>query len=272
MPTFAVRLRRALPAAALAAASVCTLAAAPVAPAAAPDRYVALGDSYSSGNGTYAADLNVLCYRSSRAYPYLVARHRPDTRLTFVACHGAKTEDIVNDQAAALDPDTDYVTLTVGGNDIGFAGLIANCLSGTGAGCAAAVAEAERKTAEELPGKLDRAYNAVRGGAPNARKVVVLGYARFFGADVSCRAAGGITPELAARLNRLADDLDVVIRDRATAAGFTYQDPSPAFAGHDVCAARPYLNGVRLSVADGWHPTRAGHKRGLAPLVRQVIG
>lgn len=272
MSTLSVLLRRALLALALATGSLFALAPAPSASAPAPDEYVALGDSYSSGNGTFAADLNVLCYRSSHAYPHLVAQARPGTRLVFAACHGAKTEDIVDSQRESLSAQTDYVTLTVGGNDIGFAGLIANCLSGTDAACARAIEEAEGKVARELPGRLDRAYVAVRDGAPNARDVVVLGYARFFGPDVSCRAAGGVTPELAGRLNRLADDLDAVIRDRATAAGFTYQHSTGRFTGHDVCAAVPYLNGTSISVADGWHPTRAGHSEGLAPLVRQVIG
>ncbi|MFH8369681.1 SGNH/GDSL hydrolase family protein [Streptomyces sp. NPDC018031] len=268
----AAGLRRVLPAVALAVTSVLTLAPAPSASAAEPDDYVALGDSYSSGNGTFAPDANLFCYRSTRAYPELVARARPDTRLTFAACQGATTDDIVETQRTSLSPDTDYVSLTIGGNDIGFAGLIASCLSGTDAACATAIEEADRKVDRELPAKLDRAYAAVSAGAPNARAVVVLGYARFFGPDVSCPAAGGTSPDLAARLNRLTDDLDAAIRDRATAAGFTYRDSTAAFTGHDVCAAAPYLNGSSVSVADGWHPTRAGHADGLAPLVRQIVG
>ena len=54
--------------------------------AAAADRYVALGDSFSSGVGTGSYTLSSSCRRSVYAYPYLVSQQRPDTTLAFVAC------------------------------------------------------------------------------------------------------------------------------------------------------------------------------------------
>ena len=59
--------------------------------AAAADRYVALGDSFSSGVGTGSYTLSSSCKRGVYAYPYLVAQQRLNTALAFVACSGATT-------------------------------------------------------------------------------------------------------------------------------------------------------------------------------------
>lgn len=253
-------------------AAVCAVLQAPSVSAAPADEYVALGDSYSSGNGTYAANLNWGCYRSTYAYPYLVAKQRANTSLKFAACQGAETSDIVNVQKYWLTSETDLVTITIGGNDIGFADLIISCGTGSASSCDSAIAEAGNEIKNVLPAKLDAAYGAIKQKAPNARKVVVLGYARFFGTNTSCSAADTTNPDKYDDLNVVADNLNATIAARASAAGFTFQNPVARFTGHDVCAPTPYLNGWSWSVADGWHPTRAGHSDGLAPLVRQIIG
>lgn len=258
---------------ALAVAAMTALVSGTQAAAAEPDDYVALGDSYSSGNGTYAANLDVGCYRSTYAYPYLVATARANTQLTFVACQGATTEDVLASQLGPLDAGTDIVSITIGGNDIGFGDLIIGCAGSFSFNCQAAVDEANRKISEELPAKLDRTYAAIRAAAPGAR-VVVLGYGRFFGTNLSCPAASGVTAQEATSLNGVADNLDATIADRVRAAGtgFSYQSSIARFTGHDICAADPYHNGSSWSAADMYHPTRSGHANGLAYLLRQVIG
>src|SRR5688500_13789779 len=88
--------------------------------AAAADKYVALGDSYSSGTGTNNYNLSSGCLRGTSAYPYLVATGRPNTALTFAACSGATTTDVMNNQVSSVTSDTRFVTITIGGNDVGF--------------------------------------------------------------------------------------------------------------------------------------------------------
>ena len=260
-----IRTALALATTALAAAQV------PAASATTPDEYAGLGDSYSAGNGAFSTNVDVGCGRNTYAYPYLVAQQRANTHLTFVACQGAVTDDIVNKQAASLSADTDYVSLTIGGNDIGFANLIFNCAGDYSFNCENAANETKTKITDELPAKLDRAYAAIRAKAPQAT-VVVLGYGRMFGNDLSCAAADGITAEEAVWANEVADMLDATIADRAGAAGFTYKSSIKSFSGHDVCASTPYLNGKSWSVADGYHPTRTGYADAMAPAVRSVIG
>jgi lysophospholipase L1-like esterase len=244
-------------------------------PSSGKSTYVAMGDSYASGNGTFNADLDGPCYRSSDAYAPLVAKQLRRTTLTFVACSGATTQDVVSEQLGALDAKTTYATVSVGGNDIGFTDLISACVSGGESVCAAAVATAESAIADELPGKLDTAYAAIGNEAPTAT-VVVVGYPRGFDpARVSCFQAYGISPTEAGLLNGVSDDLNAVIGDRADSAGFRYVDPSEAFAGHDVCASTPYLNGflpvVTGDTRDAYHPTTAGHANGFEPLVYDAL-
>jgi lysophospholipase L1-like esterase len=255
---------------ALAAAAAVLLA--PSATAQEVDEYVALGDSFSSGNGTFRPDRSLACYRSSLAYPALVAAQRPNTELDFRACQGARTSDVVDAQVQALDAGTDYVSITIGGNDIGFGELIVACAGFRSPNCTSAVGAATARIRDELPAKLDRTYAAIRAAAPNARRVAVLGYGRFFGPRLGCAAALGFTRGEATILNGVADELDAVIAARAAAAGFDHRSAVPAFTGHDVCAPDPYLNGQNLSLPDAFHPTRRGHSQAYAPLVRSVIG
>src|SRR5882757_10007142 len=90
------------------------------------DKYVALGDSYSSGTGTRTY-FDSGCQRSVYAYPYLLSQQRPNTQLTFAACSGAKTGDVLNNQVSSLTADTKIVTITIGGNDAGFSSVITEC-------------------------------------------------------------------------------------------------------------------------------------------------
>ena len=93
-------------------------------PAATSTSYVALGDSYSSGVGTGSYTLSSTCKRGVYAYPYLYTQRHAGTSLTFVACSGAKTSDVLATQVQSVTKSTTLVTMTIGGNDIGFANLI----------------------------------------------------------------------------------------------------------------------------------------------------
>ena len=117
--------RRALVTAAFAAVTALVVSAAP-AEAAAPS-YVALGDSYSSGTGTrsYLAD-GTSCLRSVYAYPSLIASAK-GYALNFRACSGAKIPDVSSTQLSALTSSTAYVTISIGGNDAGFADVLTTC-------------------------------------------------------------------------------------------------------------------------------------------------
>ena len=149
----------------LAAASLAltaALLAAPPASGAAPS-YVALGDSYSSGTGTrsYIAD-GTSCQRSTYAYPSLIAAAR-GYALNFRACSGARIADVTNTQLGALSAGTAYVTISVGGNDAGFADVITECaLPWWAADCDGAIDGAQAFINNQLPGQLSTLYAAIR--------------------------------------------------------------------------------------------------------------
>src|SRR5262245_61624710 len=71
--------------------------------AAADVRYVALGDSYSSGLGTGNYDpASGACKRSPNAYPAMWASSHSTASFTFAACSGATTTDVLNGQLGGL--------------------------------------------------------------------------------------------------------------------------------------------------------------------------
>jgi lysophospholipase L1-like esterase len=226
--------------------------------------YAALGDSYSSGVGTNSYTLNSACKRSVYAYPYLYAQQHPGTSLSFVACSGAKTSDLLATQVQAVTSATTLVTMTVGGNDIGFADLIYQC---TLAECSAALDNTRVNLEARLGSSLDTVYSTVRSRAAFGASVVVLGYPRVF-SGIGCFGTLGISTTERTKANALADALDTVIAAHAAANGVTYRDPRTAFASHAVCSSGPWLNGLNLfNTGESYHPNRNGHSAGYLPFV-----
>jgi lysophospholipase L1-like esterase len=230
-------------------------------------RYVALGDSYSSGTGTGQYDsASGSCNRSSLAYPSLWSSAHRVAAFSFVACSGATTDDVLRTQVSALTASTTLVTVSVGGNDVGFGDVVTTCTIGGDQDCANAVQKAETAVRNTLPAKLNRTYAAIRHAAPSA-KVVVIGYPRLFATGICWLSAAKRTT-----LNSAADLLATTISGRAAAAHFTFVDGRAAFAGHGICAGTPWINGVTWPVSDSYHPNRAGHAKGYLPALDQVTG
>jgi lysophospholipase L1-like esterase len=241
-------------------------AAAPA--AAGADNYVALGDSFSSGVGTGSYTLSSSCRRGVYAYPWLVAQQRANTSLTFVACSGATTGNLMATQIGSVVADTSIVTVTIGGNDIGFADLIVQC---TLANCSTALDSTRSTLAAVLGPRLDAVYSAIRSRALSAQ-VIVLGYPRMF-STASCFGTLGITSTERAKANQLADAIDELSGQRAAEAGVTYKSAVAPFTGHAVCSPSAWLNGLNLlRTIESYHPNRNGNSLGYAPLVRSVIG
>lgn len=230
--------------------------------------YAALGDSYSSGVGTGVYDpASGACDRSPLSYPSLwVAEHQPAS-FEFAACSGARTADVLATQISALRPGTGLVTITIGGNDAGFAPVLQTCTTArSDRTCFAAVDAAEAFEQFVLPGRLDRTYTAIRRAVPYAQ-VIVLGYPRLFDLAPSC--ADPLVPNLSRRtkINHGADVLNSVISDVVSRrTGFSFVDVRDRFNGHGVCSADPWINGPSVSSVLGpYHPTQAGYREGYLP-------
>ena len=263
--------RRALRLAALAVIAL----VAPLLPAgptahAAPPSYVALGDSYSSGTGTRSyLDDGTSCQRSTYAYPALIAAAR-GYALNFRACAGARVADVTTTQLGALSASTSYVTISVGGNDAGFADVLTECATPWWAGdCDGAIDDAQYFITNTLPGRLSTLYASIRAKAPNA-KVVVVGYPRIFMGE-DCNAGTWFSPAEMTRLNQTADLLNSRTSTQASAKGFSFANPTSRFVGHAVCDDVEWINGLSNPVSESYHPNKAGHASGYTPTVSPLL-
>jgi GDSL-like Lipase/Acylhydrolase family len=263
-PTFS---RAARVGALLSSLFVLAVATAPAATGA--DNYVALGDSFSSGVGTGSYTLSSSCRRGVFAYPWLIAQQRADTSLTFVACSGATTASLMSSQIGSVTAATTIVTVTIGGNDIGFSDLIVEC---TLSDCSAELDSARASLATVLSPRLNTVYSAIRSRAALGATVIVLGYPRLF-STAGCFGTLGISATERAKANLLADDLDTLTGALAGGAGVTYQSARDRFIGHAVCSSSPWVNGLNLfNPVESYHPNRNGNSQGYVPLVRAVVG
>jgi len=182
--------------------------------------YVALGDSYSSGTGTfnYYSESGE-CYRSPDSYvPYVADQLNLGVPL-FAACHGAQTADFYNQnpntgepaQISHLSEDTEVVTLTIGGNDAGFKDALDRCVHRPfhqGFGCkddsSLLVDLAMRfdalagTTIAQAPDNrtiipLLQLYESIEILAPNA-KIYVGGYPQLFGSGIANYTSNSSAP------------------------------------------------------------------------------
>jgi lysophospholipase L1-like esterase len=227
--------------------------------------YVALGDSYSAGNGAGNYDsASGDCHRSFSAYPYLWKNAHAPSSFADTACSGAVTTDVTNSQLGPLNSSTGLVSLTIGGNDAGFADALTTCVTSSDSTCVSRINQAESYMQTTLPGRLDTTYNAIRAKAPNA-KVVVLGYPHMYKLDTFCI---GLSDTKHRKMNEAADVLDSVIAGRAGAHGFVFGDVRTTFNGHELCSGDDYLHALVISPTwESYHPTATGHSSGYYPVL-----
>jgi lysophospholipase L1-like esterase len=240
-------------------------------------KYVALGDSYSSGTGTRTF-YESQCQRSVYAYPYLLHNAHPEWTFVNATCAGAKTGDVINTQSASLTSDTNWVSYTIGGNDAGFSEVITECAQPSwSSDCNGAINTAQSYIQNTLPGRLDQVNNMVKSHSPIA-KVIVLDYPRLFN-GTDCNAFTWFSSSEMTRLNETADMLKNVISAAATRAGsnFVFRDVIPPFIGHAVCdggsgSSTEWINGLSNPVGESYHPKVTGHADGYYPVVHAVTG
>jgi lysophospholipase L1-like esterase len=235
--------------------------------------YVALGDSYSSGvgAGSYTASSGS-CDRSTNAFSQLWANTHAPASYRSVACSGAKTTDVSANQLSALSSSTTLISITIGGNDVNFAGVMQDCnLYGTTT-CVNEINAAENKARTQLPGWLDTLYNQIRAKSPSAR-VVVASYPRFYDLSASWYCPG-LSTTSRTKINEGADVLDGVIQSAAGRHGFVFADVRSRFAsGHEICDSGSWLHSIDWTdITSSYHPTASGQSGGYLPAFTAVAG
>jgi lysophospholipase L1-like esterase len=270
--------------AAVIAAVVLSVAGLQASAAGAAGPLVALGDSYSSGEGAPPFEPashrgRNHCHRSTGAWPIRLA-HASGMRARSVACSGAKVEDLLESDARRKNPETrlgqvaqlaqlaalrpSTVTLTIGGNDVGFAKVLRDCVDLGDCRAAYRPEGADRLDGRiaALEAQLPQVYSAVRSAAPGAR-LVVLGYPRIFPREPSssrCAAMLGLSAGEMRYLNQKADLLNEAIRRAALSVRATFVDVFDVLEGHEArCGDKDWMNRIEAPrVAYSFHPTRAG--------------
>jgi hypothetical protein len=204
--------------------------------------YVAMGDSYSSGEGTASYDRGTdtstdKCHRSSEnsskaSYPRLLQLDSSavPSNMKFVACSGATINDVLHgrygepSQMSALGPNVTLVTISIGGDNLGFSHVLEECVNvgpfhfRSDDTCVGQENELREKLwgPDPLNAKLINLYRAIKQQAPHAR-IVVMGYPRLFpqGSDNSCGLPGLRYMDSLdlAWLNSWAEVLDVYLEE-----------------------------------------------------------
>lgn len=257
--------------------------------------YVALGDSYSSGEGVppyLPQPKGDGCDRSALAWPFLVnidlGFYRP--RFSFHACSGALVQSLTKfnknsnelSQEHWLSSSTQLVTLTWGGDNANFPKVITTCVLQQECqvywqlAVNRAIAQM-RGTSNTDPVSLVRLYETISRRAPNA-KIIVLGYPRFFPPKppATCLTGFGFKFGHAEMMwiNNEINSMDNTISGAVAIAehhGYQHvqyvRDSYDAFSGHELCTKAPYYNAVVPShIYTSFHPNITGNQR-LAQLV-----
>ncbi|MFE5297218.1 SGNH/GDSL hydrolase family protein [Streptomyces sp. NPDC056632] len=272
--------------------------------AAADYQWVALGDSYTAGVIPAAGDVFEIprdgCERTDRSYPQVIDRDLGSfLDVTNVSCGAATIEDVTFDaqvpigrsvpgqpdpdapfspvppQSDAVTADTDVITVGVGGNTLGFAGILFKCLE-LGQGSEGAGTPCKDELAASIPAKLtkvstdyDQMLAKLHEKSPNA-KILTVGYPTVIPNDTSkCQyndihQFGSITPgDLDWLRTDVLEPLNAVIEKSAgTQDSASFVDLYESSADHSVCDGGKWVEGIldrdnQLALV---HPNANGHR------------
>jgi Tol biopolymer transport system component/lysophospholipase L1-like esterase len=249
--------------------------------------YVALGDSFSSGEGVEPfdnarGDTNADCHRSRYAYGRKFARLGWIGAQLF-ACSGAVINDFYQpqqgrdpevEQLARLTGETDLVTLTIGGNDVHFREVVTSCKAELDA-----CHNDWRSLAEEIDAlepRLTSLYKEIGRAIGDDGMIVVLDYPQIFASPQQEKFCATFGRRERSWLRDRTAQMSEVVR-RAVAAAQIGDDPVEqirfvsvlnAFEGHEICENETdrWVNGLvdwrnkKGKRVYSYHPNRCGHE------------
>ncbi len=260
-------------------------------------QYVALGDSFSSGEGAgnYTGDSDLdpnsgwdrvkkwfddnlipgdhtslaptnFCHRSAGAYGPIVAGQNPFAGgSVFAACSGATTYefDHPNGTNAGENPQLDAITDKTSLVTFSIGGNdmhFADVLTDCvwdGTTCEEKNEATFQKNLRELRPKLVAMYRDARDRAADGARVIVVGYPRLFPDDPSNSYRNLLFAEDQRWMNQKGDQLNAMLASAAAEAGVEFVDPTDAFRGHGIGSDDPWFNDLTLG-GPGWAPVNPG--------------
>ncbi|HSX05284.1 MAG TPA: SGNH/GDSL hydrolase family protein [Candidatus Saccharimonadales bacterium] len=274
-----------------------------------------MGDSYISGQGEFDYRVgtdtdNNPCHLSDLSYPFSLGRQYFNS-YNSIACSGARTDNVIGDDdsyqgqvhdkvkekkrlkppilsnflpgyiyqqefASAYQPEA--ILLSVGGDDIGFADIVKQCVANSGGGTCYDTYEDRAELVNEINAtytKLVDTYTTLREQSGGAR-LYVVGYPQVAKVGGDCGLNVHLNAGEVAFAAQLISYLDTVVERAAATAGVFYVDTQQAFDGHRLCeGGQSAMNGftvggdagtailghtVNFIGAESYHPTVLGHQ------------
>ena len=245
-------------------------------------RYVAMGSSFAAGPGISPplAETPARCARSARNYAHLLATSL-NLALTDVSCSGATTKHLLGPwgdlppQLGALTPDTKLVTITIGGNDVGYIGSIgsASCRSfptppanAPGGKCPQAPQTSESDWTG-LDASLRRIVAEVRRRSPDAR-LIFVDYVTVLPPANPC-AAVPLSKEQMEAGRQIANRLARLTQQIATETDAEVLPASSLSRDHSACSDDPWITGFPLPGQPGFVPYHP-NARGMAAIAQAL--
>lgn len=248
-------------------------------------KYVALGSSFAAGPGD--GPLIGRCGQTLDNYPRQVAKAL-NMKLVDATCSGAVVQDLLTPtakrphrrpQIEAVTPDTDLVTITVGGNDVAYIGRIADTacanianglfLPALGKFCESVVWPPDYPMLDgyqSVERSLIDVVSAVRTRAPHARVLLVEYLPVVSVSEAPCEKLP-LEPWQVAETQSVGDQLAQATARAAAATGATVVGGA-AGAAHTVCSAVPWVRGYGQKMP--FHPNTAGKTAMAQEIVRAV--
>ncbi|MFJ2235043.1 SGNH/GDSL hydrolase family protein [Streptomyces sp. NPDC087859] len=243
----------------------------------------ALGSSFAAGPGIEPL-ADRAAGRSARNYPHLLAE-RLDAELTDLTVSGATTETVLDvpqrrmkrefpPQLRGLPAHADLVTITVGGNDLNYAGsMFALGIAGRISSYAwvrplsrvlpgPQVPNPTPDSVEGAAANLTRVVDAAHGRAPRAR-ILLVDYLTVIGPDTRQSREAPLDEASVDGLRRLGDQVSRVFEIAASRSGAELVRMGERSRGHALGSADPWVTGLpdrlrRLRTLAPFHPNAAG--------------
>lgn len=298
--------------------------------------YLAMGDSYSSGEGdiektsggvdyyTPITDIEGGCHISTRSYPFLLRDYWgiSEDSMQSVACSGARVvfdydhpldgyagqgnrldkynftqNELVQHQQLSLEkfipgnvPQLEFVkeyqpkiiTLTGGGNDVGFADIMQYCAS-TFETCGFANDVGMSKMLDDaIDGQYaynSRLINDVKSDSPGS-KIYIIGYPIFLAdGDHICGANSALLDgKEIVRINTAVSRMNSMLARVAGDTGVMFVDIERSLDGGRICEGSEYVTGAfdayfkTGDVKNGiFHPNALGHQK-MAQAIEAEVG
>ena len=231
-------------------------------------RVVVMGDSTAAGDGLAwvrdASQLDKACGRSSESYAEDLARSN-GWQVMNLACNSATIrQGLLGSEGRGGEtapPQMDAaqrarhaaaIIVSVGADDLDWSAMLRLCAAAKTCNDKATTAYFQQQLASFSKDYLELLSQLA--ALPYHPEIIINRYYDPFGPQLDCLSQAGVTGAKVRTLSSRLAALNTVLAKGATQFGFTSVQPD--FAGHQLCTAQPYVQG--LDQLAPFHPTALG--------------